>query len=84
MIAVLTETLPCADPNCKDIMKLMFQNERFLGYRCLQKPNTHNFRYNVERERWEKIIIKTKPIIGYQKSPYEALIEEKDLTIESL
>jgi hypothetical protein len=80
---MLRATLPCADPQCKDEMKLVFQNERFLGYRCLLKPNTHNFRYDIERKRWEKIIIKTKPIIGYKESPYEIVLE-KEVDMESL
>jgi len=80
---MLRATLPCADPQCKDKMRLVFHNERFLGYRCLLKPNTHNFRYNIERERWEKIIIKTKPIIGYKESPYEISLDE-EVIIETL
>ena len=80
---MLRETLPCADPQCKDIMRLAFQNERFIGYRCLLKPNTHNFRYNVDRKIWEKIVINTKPIIGYKESPYDVLFAE-DLTMASI
>ena len=80
---MLKETLPCADPQCKDKMRIVFQNERFIGYRCLLKPNTHNFRYNIDCKIWEKIIIKTKPILGYKKSPYEIFLE-KELTIESI
>jgi hypothetical protein len=79
---MLRATLPCAEPNCKDKMRLVFQNERYIGYRCLLKPNTHNFRYNIERKRWEKIIIKTKPIIGYKTAPYEILCDE-DIAIEN-
>ena len=78
---MLRESLPCADPHCKDLMRLIFQNERFIGYRCLLKPNTHNFRYNIDQNNWEKIIIKTKPIFGYKTSPYNVLFEE-DLGIE--
>jgi hypothetical protein len=74
---MLRTTLPCADPQCKDEMRLVFQNERFLGYRCLLKPNSHNFRYDIERKRWEKIIITTKPIIGYKENPYETLLDEE-------
>lgn len=79
---MLIETLPCADPKCKDKMRVVFKNERFIGYRCLLKPNSHNFRYNIKREIWEKIIIKTKPIIGYKESPYDLL--EEGLTIDSI
>jgi len=82
-MTMLRATLPCADPKCKDKMKLVFQNGRFIGYRCLLKQNTHNFRYDIARKRWEKIIIKTKPIIGYKKSPYEILFNE-DIIIDSL
>lgn len=74
---MLRATLPCADPQCKDKMRLVFQNERFLGYRCQLKPNTHNFRYNIERKRWEKIIITAKPIVGYKESPYDISLEEE-------
>jgi len=80
---MLRESLPCADPQCTDIMRLVFQNERFIGYRCLLKPNTHNFRYNLNRDIWEKIIIKAKPIIGYKESPYDILFEE-EFTLESI
>ena len=80
---MLIDTLPCVDPQCKNKMRLVFQNERFIGYRCLLKPNTHNFRYNIDHKKWEKIIITTKPILSYKKSPYEIFLE-KDLTIESI
>ena len=76
------EKLPCAHPDCDAKMRLTFENDRFLGYRCLQKPNSHNFRYDINREKWEKIIIKTKPIICYKESPYETLCEE-ELVIDS-
>jgi hypothetical protein len=71
------ETLPCAEPKCKEKMRLVFQNERFLGYRCLLKPNSHNFRYDIEHEKWEKIIITTKPIYRYKKSPHENIFEDE-------
>ena len=79
---MLRATLPCADPKCKEKMRLVFQNERFIGYRCLLKPNTHNFRYDIDHKRWEKIIVKTKPIIGYKESPYNNP-PEKELVVES-
>jgi hypothetical protein len=81
-MTMLKAALPCADPQCKEKMRLVFQNERFIGYRCLLKPNTHNFRYNIDRKRWEKIIIETKPIIGYKESPYHTSSEE-ELVVES-
>jgi hypothetical protein len=80
---MLRETLPCPDVHCKDKMRLVFQNERYIGYRCLLKPNTHNFRYNMDRDLWEKIIISAKPIIGYKESPYDFLLGE-ELKIESI
>ncbi|MCW4035331.1 MAG: hypothetical protein NWF03_08215 [Candidatus Bathyarchaeota archaeon] len=80
---MLRELLPCADPQCKDKMRLVFQNERFIGYRCLLKPNSHNFRYDIERDRWEKIILSTKPIIGYKEHPRNNLFED-GRPIESL
>jgi hypothetical protein len=82
-MTMLRAALPCADPNCKDKMRLVFQNGRFVGYRCILKPNTHNFRYDIERKRWEKLIIKTKPIIGYKESPYDVQIDE-EVIIEQL
>ena len=75
-MTMLRATLPCANPQCNDKMRLVFQNERFIGYRCLLKPNSHNFRYDRTRKKWSKIIIKTKPIICYKQSPYEILIDE--------
>ncbi len=74
---MLRQTLRCADPECTDLMRLVFENDRFIGYRCLLKPNSHNFRYNIEKNLWEKIIINTKPIIGFKESPYEIWCEEE-------
>ncbi len=76
MLFMLHESLPCADPQCEHKMRLVFQNERFIGYRCLMKPNSHNFRYDIENKRWEKLIIKTKPIFKYKEAPYEEEIDE--------
>ena len=72
---MLRESLPCADAKCKENMRLVFQNERYIGYRCLLKPNSHNFRYNIAKNKWEKIMIKTKPIKDYNKYPYEIFEE---------
>ncbi|PVX26101.1 MAG: hypothetical protein CW691_02450 [Candidatus Bathyarchaeum sp.] len=80
---MLKDQLPCADPKCKDKMRLIFKNDRYIGYRCLLKPNSHNFRYNIEQKRWEKIIITTKPVIGYKKTPHDVLFGE-ELFIESI
>ena len=74
---MLRESLPCANPHCTDLMRLVFKNERFIGYRCLLKPNSHNYRFNIKRKVWEKVIITTKPIIGYKKSPFEIWCEEE-------
>ena len=82
-MSMLRATLPCADPQCKNKMRLVFQNGSFIGYRCLLKPNSHNFRYTIARKKWEKIIIKTKPIIGYKESPYDISFEE-EVVVESL
>ena len=73
---MIISTLPCADPKCNDKMRLVFQNERFIGYRCLLKPNSHNFRYSIKKDIWEKILIKTKPIICFKESPYDFVKEE--------
>ncbi|MDG6223832.1 MAG: hypothetical protein QCH99_11305 [Candidatus Bathyarchaeota archaeon] len=67
---MLRETIPCAEPHCKHKMRLVFKNERYVGYRCLLKPNSHNFRYDIQNQRWEILIIKTKPILCYKESPY--------------
>ena len=77
------ETLPCADPKCKEKMRLVFQNERFIGYRCILKSNTHNFRYDRARKRWEKIILDTKPVIGYKESPHDIAFND-ELVVESI
>ena len=74
---MLRESLPCANPNCTDLMRLVFKNERFIGYRCLLKPNSHNYRFNINLKVWEKIIITTKPISRYKKSPFEIWCEEE-------
>ena len=76
MLFMLRENLPCADPHCKHKMRLVFQNERFVGYRCIMKPNSHNFRYDIENKRWERLIIKTKPLLKYKEAPYEEEVDE--------
>jgi hypothetical protein len=80
---MLRAELPCADPKCKEKMRLVFQNERFIGYRCALKPNTHNFRFNRDQKKWEKIIITTKPLLGYKESPYDISLE-KEIVVESI
>ena len=40
------------------------------------KPNSHNFRYDIENKKWEKLIIKTKPLLKYKEAPYEEEIDE--------
>jgi hypothetical protein len=82
-MTMLRASLPCADPKCKEKMRLVFQNERFIGYRCLLKPNTHNFRYDRASKKWEKIIITTKPIIGYKECPHHIAYKD-ELVVESI
>jgi len=82
-MTMVRAALPCADPKCKEIMRLVFQNDRFIGYRCLLKPNTHNFRYDRISKKWEKIIIKTKPIIGYKEYPHQ-IVYEDELVVDSI
>ena len=74
---MLRDQLPCAEPKCKDKMRLIFKNNRFIGYRCVLKPNSHNFRFNEKNKRWEKLVITIIPIIGYNESPHEFLFEEE-------
>ena len=82
-MSMLRAMLPCVDSKCENKMRLIFQNGCFIGYRCFQKPNTHNFRYNIATKKWEKIIIKTKPIIGYKESPYNISLDE-EVVVEML
>jgi hypothetical protein len=83
-MVMFKDILPCADPQCTDKMHLVFQNERYVGYRCLLKPNSHNYRYDIKTKRWEKIIISTKPIIGYKHCPESEDLFERGLSVESI
>lgn len=77
------QTLPCAEKNCKSKMTLVEKNENLLGYNCLEKPNEHNFRYNITQKKWEKKIIKTKLILHYNQNPCEeSLIETSSAIYE--
>ena len=50
-------------------MVLIEDNNTFLSYRCLEKPEEHNFRYSINRKKWEKLIVKTKIVLNYNKNP---------------
>ena len=65
------QKLPCAEKNCKSKMVLVENKDNILGYSCLEKPDEHNFRYNIARKKWEKIIIQTKVILNYNEDPCE-------------
>jgi len=55
-------------------MTLIENNNNSLGYSCIEKPDEHNFRYNITQKKWEKIIIKTKLILHYNKNPCEEFL----------
>jgi len=67
------QTLPCAEKNCKGKMTLIKNKNNLLSYRCLEKPAEHNFRYNITQKKWERIIVKTKLIVYYNKNPCEEI-----------
>ena len=71
---MVEQTLPCAEKNCNSQMTLIENNDNSLGYSCLEKPDEHNFRYNITQKKWEKIIIKTKLILHYNKNPCEEFL----------
>jgi len=66
---LVTQTLPCVEKNCKSKMLLIEDNLNFLNYRCLEKPEEHYFRYNINQKKWEKLIVKTKLVLTYNKNP---------------
>lgn len=68
---MVKQKLPCAEKNCKSKMTLIKNKDNILGYSCLEKPDEHNFRYNITRKKWGKIILKTKLIVYYNKNPCE-------------
>ena len=68
---MVKQTLPCAEKNCNSQMTLIENHDNTLGYSCLAKPSEHNFRYNLIRKKWKKIIFKTKLIVHYNKDPCE-------------
>jgi len=71
---LVVQTLPCAEKNCNSKMTLIENNENTLGYSCLTKPDEHNFRYNIVQKKWEKIVIRTKLILNYNKNPCEEFL----------
>jgi len=73
---LVKQTLPCAEKNCKGKMILIENNANLLGYSCLEKPDEHNFRYNITLKKWEKIMIKTKLILHYNQNPCEEILFE--------
>lgn len=68
---MVEQKLPCAEKGCKSEMVLVENKDNILGYSCLENPDEHNFRYNITRKKWEKIIIQTKVILHYNKDPCE-------------
>ena len=80
---MVKQTLPCAEKNCQSTMTLIQNSENILGYSCLEKPDEHNFRFNMTHKKWEKIIIKTKLVIHYNEDPCEEfLIEPLNVSYE--
>lgn len=68
---MVKQTLPCAEKGCKSKMRLTESTDNLLYYNCVQKHEKHAFRYNIEQQRWEKIIINTKRIFNYNEDPCE-------------
>jgi predicted flap endonuclease-1-like 5' DNA nuclease len=65
-------------------MVLIEDNDNFLGYRCLEKPEAHNFRYNINQKKWEKLIIKTQMVLNYNKNPcQESIIKTPNFANDS-
>jgi predicted flap endonuclease-1-like 5' DNA nuclease len=65
-------------------MVLIEDNDNFLGYRCLEKPEAHNFRYNINHKKWEKLIIKTQMVLNYNKNPcQESIIKTPNFANDS-
>jgi len=64
-------------------MTLIENYNNLLGYSCLEKPDEHNFRYNITQKKWERIIIKTKLVLHYNQNPCEeSLIETSNFVDE--
>ena len=68
---MVKQTLPCAEKGCKSKMRLTETTDNILYYNCVQKHEKHAFRYNIEQQRWEKIILNTKRIFNYNENPCE-------------
>lgn len=58
-------------------MKLVQTSENLLTYDCLENPEEHVFRYNINQKTWEKVMIKTKLILRYKQNPCEETVFEK-------
>ena len=71
---MVTQTLPCVEKNCKSKMVLIEDNDNFLRYRCLEKPEEHNFRYSINPKKWEKLIVKTQMVLNYTQDPCQESI----------
>jgi len=73
---LIKQILPCAEKNCKSKMILVDNNNNTIGYSCLENPEEHNFRYNLTKRKWEKILIKTKLILHYNQNPHAEILFE--------
>ena len=73
---LIKHILPCSEKNCKSKMILVENKDNIVGYSCLKNPEEHNFRYNLNKRKWEKILIKTKLILHYNQNPYEEILFE--------
>ena len=81
---MVTKTLPCVENKCKSKMVLIEEDNTFLSYRCLEKPEEHNFRYKKNRKKWEKLIVKTQMVLNYNKNPcQESIIKTPNVANDS-
>ena len=71
---MVAKTLSCVEKKCKSKMVLIEDNNTILSYRCLEKPEEHNFRYSINLKKWEKLIVKTKIVLNYNKNPCQESI----------
>ena len=56
---MVKQALACAEKNCNNKMILTENTGKLLYYNCQEKHKEHTFRYNIEQQKWEKIMIKT-------------------------
>ena len=73
---LIKHILPCAEKNCESNMILVENRDILVGYSCLENPEEHNFRYNLTKRKWEKILIKTKIILHYNQNPSAEILFE--------